>query len=89
MSRPVLLLLLVCLVCVSCSSAFRMDRLERCLCRRVYRVNPQNIAGYKVHRPSSSCNATEIVVYLNNGRKVCLDPKQKAWTYILQKETAF
>ncbi|MCJ8746959.1 hypothetical protein PDJAM_G00147860 [Pangasius djambal] len=87
MSRSVLLLLLLgCWMCASFCTAFQMERSERCLCKKFYRVRPMNILKRTLYRPSASCNAYEIVVTLKTGRKLCLHPDSKLWKIIMSGE---
>ncbi|KAB5528581.1 hypothetical protein PHYPO_G00141870 [Pangasianodon hypophthalmus] len=88
MSRSVLLLLLLlgCWMCASFSTAFRMERSERCLCKKLYRVRPINIMKWTLYPPSASCRAYEIVVSLKTGRKLCLHPGSKPWKLIMSGE---
>ncbi|XP_053336973.1 interleukin-8-like [Clarias gariepinus] len=83
MSRSVLLLLLGCWMCASFCTAFRMERSERCLCQKSYRIHPKNIFEWKLYPPSASCMAYEIVVTTTSGRKTCLLSASKAWKFIM------
>ncbi|KAF4074360.1 hypothetical protein AMELA_G00238530 [Ameiurus melas] len=86
MSRYVLLLLLGCWMFASFCAAFRMERSERCLCKKLYRVRPANIFQWKLFPPSASCSAYEIVLTSVAGRKICLHPESKAWKLIMSGE---
>ncbi|KAK3514407.1 hypothetical protein QTP70_017614 [Hemibagrus guttatus] len=87
MSRSVLLLLLLgCWMCTSFSTAFRMNKWERCLCKKSYRIRPMSIIKWSLYPPSASCRAYEIVVTVKEGRKICLHPESKAWKLIMRGE---
>ncbi|KAF7687461.1 hypothetical protein HF521_014689 [Silurus meridionalis] len=66
--------------------AFRMERSERCLCKKLYRIHPKKIFEWKLYSPSASCKAYEIVVTTNAGRKMCLHPDSKLWKVIIKGE---
>ncbi|KAI2664528.1 C-X-C motif chemokine 11 [Labeo rohita] len=52
---------------------------KRCLCSRTHdSLRPGNIKEWKVHKPSASCDTTEIIVTLKKPHiKVCLNPNSK------------
>ncbi|XP_062991625.1 C-X-C motif chemokine 11 [Elgaria multicarinata webbii] len=75
MLKPVLATLMVVLCAVLIQGMPTYNR-GRCLCqgRIARRMNMDNVAEVKFHRPSSSCAKEElVVVFKSNGDMRCLD----------------
>ncbi|KAM5339243.1 growth-regulated protein homolog alpha-like [Glossophaga mutica] len=75
--RAALLLLLLLLVtsCRHAAGAPAGNEL-RCQCLQTLQgIHPRQIQSVKVTRPGASCDQTEVVAMLKNGKEVCLNPE--------------
>ncbi|XP_032080535.1 C-X-C motif chemokine 11 isoform X2 [Thamnophis elegans] len=75
MSKQVFFTVLVLACCVALIQGLPTSPRERCFCKRsgMQFVNMDRVAKVEYHRSSSSCGQEELLVFLRNNRRRCLN----------------